>query len=977
MNGRILFPAGAIAVMAALPLLADVREGLVAYWPLDTASGAYPMTTTDVVGGNLLTGDSLDSASALVAGRFGKAVTFDGVTAHLVCEAPVEADTGLPVSRKGSWTISLWVNAAPQTAGNYYFVESSSRNTTPLTAFTARANAGTTAVYVRDASGNNPVNLPATTPISLDSTWHHVAMSYDADSRAYRHYVDGVLAYSTTFAPGGGNTGLYDLVNLGARSRNGVVDLYFAGALDDVALWARSLSQTEVQEVMSQGLATPVPLFAPVVARQPASATNLFPGDAITLTTHTYGSRPLQYEWQKDGSPLAGANLDSLTLTDVTPADNGAYQLVVRNAAGSATSTVAQITVQGFGGANLTNGLVALWPLDGIVGVKTPDLVSAYDMTLNNMSGTNVVAGKWGQGLYFDKAFSQFARRIHNAGDALPAYPRANFTVSFWAKAPAAAGGWVFAEASTAGNNPAFCMGMLNSSPALDGFVRSDAGQPAGDHRLSSTPVWDDEWHNIVWVQHDAGGVPKASLYIDGVLDGAGNLNPVYPVTPNNTALASFARATPGQFYTGVIDEVAIWERPLSPEEVALLQNGPITNPPSRLSPLAVNSFKSDLPAVARGDALTLRWDVPANATQVLIDRLGDVTPITVSGIGATNITLEATTTFVLTLRRGAEEVRATNRVAVVEGVTPNWSLVDNFDAYPPGLLGANGWWVDMYASSVGVVTNPDGNRLVRTLLGTSGAALRLNELTVQPEQSRTLFFRMIPQGNAISALRHVVGITDKPAQFFYQLEGNAGPLLQPAVNDPAQNPGDWLLAARNGPGSARIFDTTVLEPGVVYSIWIDMTNVFLDDRGLEDADVFSVHIQKEGDPTRTTVFADFLSDRDLVVDDPLTGGVPTDGLSRLFLGGNSETDSALFDDFYLSKSGYNSTVPRPFGYSVVLPSTLTISKVGTELEVTWSAGVLQEAAAITGGWTDVTGAAPPAYRFTAGAEAKYFRTRN
>ena len=38
---------------------ADVREGLVAYWPMDTASGAYPMTTPDVVAGNDLSGGTI------------------------------------------------------------------------------------------------------------------------------------------------------------------------------------------------------------------------------------------------------------------------------------------------------------------------------------------------------------------------------------------------------------------------------------------------------------------------------------------------------------------------------------------------------------------------------------------------------------------------------------------------------------------------------------------------------------------------------------------------------------------------------------------------------------------------------------------------------------------------------------------------------------------------------------------------------
>lgn len=285
MKTRTLFLSSAAMLLAALTTQADVREGLVAYWPLNTASGAYPMTTPDVVGGNDLWGLNQDSTTALVAGHSGNAVTFDGASAYLTFQAPEGSDTGLPVSKKGSWTMSLWVNGAAQPGGNYYFVESSSLNNNPLTAFTARANASTAAIYFRDASGNNPVNLPAVTNLTLDGTWHHVAMTYNGASGAFQHYVDGTLVYSNNFVPNYKNNSLYDLVNLGARNRNGTVDLYFAGNLDDVALWARELSHAEVQEVIANGIATPVPQFAPVVTVHPKGSANLLEGDTITLGT--------------------------------------------------------------------------------------------------------------------------------------------------------------------------------------------------------------------------------------------------------------------------------------------------------------------------------------------------------------------------------------------------------------------------------------------------------------------------------------------------------------------------------------------------------------------------------------------------------------------------------------------------------------------------------------------------------------------
>lgn len=970
MKTKTIIASSAAVLLVAQPLLADVREGLVAYWPMNTASGDYPMVTPDVAGGNDLTGPVKPSSDIVSGGKFGNCAQFFGSTSDYLnfITAP-GTDTGLPAANNGSWTWALWVKGpSGQANQTTYFTESSSINTSGNPRFSMEGNgADKTRYFLRDINNVVKSSYVGTKP-TLDDTWHHVAYTYDADQGKFLVYVDGQPDYTNTFTYTR-NLASWDQVGIGALVRN-TVGVPFVGQIDDVAIWARVLSQGEIQEVLSNSIATPIPQFAPALTVQPRGATNLYVGDNYTMSAAAYGSRPMYYQWLKDGTNVPGANSLSLTLSSVTAADSGQYQFVVTNAIGAATSVVAQITVNTFGSPDLTNGLVAYWPLDTLSGVKTPDLVSAYDLTVNNMASSNVVPGKWGNALAFDAASSQYARRIHNPGDPLPAYPRTNFTVSAWVKAPWTAGSWFFTESSTLNNNPAFCLGQRNSyNDKLNTFVRIDSGTQVNDNRVSSTVVWDDNWHHVAWVQRAVGNGAKAELYIDGVRDSLG-LTVAYPVSVNNTALGAFARATPGQFFTGLVDEVAIWERPLSPDEVALLAVSYITNPPSRLTPLVVNSFKSDFPAVVKGDSTLLRWDVPANATQVLIDPLGDVTANTSSGIGSTNVTITQATTFVLTVKRGLETARATNTIGVVDGVAANWSLLDNFDQYEPGLLAAGGWWVDFTGNSVGVVAPSNCNRLAKTLASSSGAYLKLKDLAVTTNQSRTLFFRMIPQGNP-TTLRHIVGVTDKPANFYYQLESNVGPMLQTVVGDASQNPGDWVLAARNIPYSPLTFDTNVLQPGAVYCVWIDVTNVLNFDNYLDSADIFSIYIQKEGEPARTAVFTNFLSDRDLGLSDPLTGGYPTENLTRVYLAGNSATDSALFDDFYVSKSGYNSTIPRPYGYAGPQPS-LQLQQVGGQWQVVFQ-GKLQEASSVNGTWSEVTGATSP-YPLTTTGGQKFYR---
>ncbi len=977
MNKRILLHIIAVLLCAASTLLADVREGLVAYWPLNTATGDAPTTTPDVVAGNDLTGPNKLAADIVVGGKYGNCVQFAGNTSDFLrfTNAP-GSDTGLPVANNGSWSWSLWMKGASnQTDQTTFFTESSSGNSSGNPRFSMEGNGGNKVRYfLRDINGTVK-NSVVGAKVVFNDTWHHIAYTYDANLGKLLVYVDGQPDCTNTFTYTK-NLASWNQVGIGALVRNNIA-VPFAGYIDDVALWSRVLSQAEVQDVLSNSIVTPVPAFAPVVTANPVGVTNLYPGDSFTLSGAAYGTRPLFYQWLKNGTNVPGATATSLALTSVTTNETGQYQLVITNSGGSTTSLVAQVTVNSYASPNLTNGIVAYWPLDAITGVKTPDLVSAYDLTLAGTVNPTLTSGKWGSAMSFNSASSQYARRIHTSGDALPIYRRTNFTVSVWVKAtPPAAFNWFFSEASMVNNNPAFAIGQNTGSDKLNTFVRTDSGSVPINNVASTTVIGDDAWHNVVWVQRDVGGTPKAQVYIDGNFEM--NLTAAYGVTPNNTSIGCFGRATPNGFFTGLLDEVVIWERPLSPTEVTMVQTGYITNPPVRLLPLAINSFKADLPAVAQGDSTVLRWDVPANVTSVSIDPIGTVTGQTVAGVGSTNVSPSKTTAYVLTATRitgalGTEIVKATNVVGVVPGVASNWGLLDNFDFYNPGFLAANGWWVDLGGSSVSVVAPTNCNRLAKTVTTTALAYLKLNTLTVNSNQARTLFFRMIPEANVdASVLRHYIGITDRPGNFEWQYKGgNIGPAVYPTINDASQNPGDWLIGAINVPYSAMTYATNVLQSNAVYNVWIDVTNVFIGDRVYPDNyDTFSVYIQKDGDVGRAALFTDFVSDRDLLFNDSLTG-LPTDPLTRIYLGGSRTDYSSLFDDFYLSKSGYNDTVPRAFGYGGLAP-TLQMQWTGSQWQAVFQ-GKLQEASAVNGTYTEVSGATSP-YTIPLTGEKKFYR---
>ena len=89
-------------------------------------------------------------------------------------------------------------------------------------------------------------------------------------------------------------------------------------------------------------------VLRPWITAQP-SAVAATVGDDVSFTCAGDGSGPLAYQWRKDGVAVAdnaSASTAALLLEDVLTAEAGAYDCVVSNAAGSAVSASAVLTVQ-------------------------------------------------------------------------------------------------------------------------------------------------------------------------------------------------------------------------------------------------------------------------------------------------------------------------------------------------------------------------------------------------------------------------------------------------------------------------------------------------------------------------------------------------------------------------------------------------------------------------------------------------------
>ena len=92
------------------------------------------------------------------------------------------------------------------------------------------------------------------------------------------------------------------------------------------------------------------PVNPPAIAQQPSSQTNLV-GSNVVFTAIASGTPPLAYQWRTNGVNLvnslvvSGAATNVLTLTGISTTNAGNYTLVVTNAYGSVTSSIATLTV--------------------------------------------------------------------------------------------------------------------------------------------------------------------------------------------------------------------------------------------------------------------------------------------------------------------------------------------------------------------------------------------------------------------------------------------------------------------------------------------------------------------------------------------------------------------------------------------------------------------------------------------------------
>ena len=112
--------------------------------------------------------------------------------------------------------------------------------------------------------------------------------------------------------------------------------------LDDAALFRVRVTNGG-GEVVSASAELTVGYAPPVIAQQPVQQ-NVDEGDPLTLAVQATGS-DLNYQWTKDGVPIAGATFETFEVLSASLSNTGLYQVQVDNPGGTVLSDTVQVSV--------------------------------------------------------------------------------------------------------------------------------------------------------------------------------------------------------------------------------------------------------------------------------------------------------------------------------------------------------------------------------------------------------------------------------------------------------------------------------------------------------------------------------------------------------------------------------------------------------------------------------------------------------
>lgn len=492
-------------------------------------------------------------------GVFGRGLHFDGDLTAIT--------TGVNVSEQSSTTM-LWEkrNSTVGTTQTQIQVGSEGSNSKRYRLRYDTANKYHMDLYGADRS---------TGQTYTSSEWRHWAYSYDHILRTQRLYLNGnlILSESSDSNDFSGDTTLY----LGSSSSSSDPNY---GSMDEVRIYNRVLSQAEIQQVYHNVTApTLEPVLARVYAADPEFDNDgLSNGDNLMLYFSYATNTPdvatkvdldeiIDFDGYSLGDNYTGLWSDNQTLAiRVVDATNGNLMIGgnlgilesgnLQSIHGSSSNvSTSEIPILGTWGRVAAANLIAYWPLNETSGLVANDSISGNHASLDSgMDDGNWVSGYKGNGVRLDGDNDELTIAGGNFN-----FVDQSFAFSVWEK-----------RANSGTDDYIFSQGTNSASNGLHLGYRSDGRYTLafwGNDLNTSLTFTEGMWRH--WVMSYDESTQSQDLYLNGELLSQRTASANFQGT--GTLYIGSRFNTGSTHYEGILDEIKIYDRALTAEEVAQL----------------------------------------------------------------------------------------------------------------------------------------------------------------------------------------------------------------------------------------------------------------------------------------------------------------------------------------------------------------------------------------------------------------------
>lgn len=251
----------------------------------------------------------------------------------------------------------------------------------------------------------------------------------------------------------------------------------------------------------------------------------------------------------------------------------------------------------------LATSLSSYWKLDESSGNASD---SVGGKTLTNTGTVTYSAGKLNNGANFNGSSQYFTF-------SPIALSNTSFSISAWFYQNTNTPGVIFHE-GVDGNNNSYLQLARGGATGGDWVMIARDNSTVGLVDQFSSAVTFNTWHHVVWTMTTT----SAQLYVDGVLIRTTSFT-ANSFTANNGRIGSARRASEEGYWGGSIDEVAVWTKTLTADEVSQIYNSnranayPLTDTPSLYGGLSY--WKLDESSGNAADSVGSNTAVNSNVT--------------------------------------------------------------------------------------------------------------------------------------------------------------------------------------------------------------------------------------------------------------------------------------------------------------------------------------------------------------------------